>query len=219
MKLKNLTQDEACQTLLTNLPKEARDLLNLFNDVGMPDISFQKLGCLQSVVIDKQTFVEGQAIYAWVYLYKGNIYFVLPGEEKVYAERDKHFYLQKVKKGETISITYGLNPIEKQQENYQLITNQNGKLQLVPAWWLDASKVINYYFNSAQRVTYSLQQISKGEQTFFAWRLISVKPVSIQWFLIEHGKFVSSCDMQKHLRAFPKNELPFELNNGIITFK
>lgn len=219
MKLKNLTQDEACQTLLTNLPKEARDLLNLFNDVGMPDISFQKLGCLQSMRIDKRDFSKGEEIYAWVYSYKSNIYFVMPGEERAFASSEDKFYLKAVAIGEIIPITYRLSPVTTKQEEYQFITNHYGKPQLISQWRLDVKKVIAYYFNSAQKIKYSLQQIHKGEQTFFAWRLVSVKPVSIQWFLIEQGIFVSSCDIQKQVNKLSSEELPFELKDGIITFK
>lgn len=219
MKLKNLTQDEACQTLLTTLPKEARDLLDIFNDIGVTDISFQRLGCLQAMKIDKRAFSKGEEIYAWVYLYKGNIYFALPGEERAFAAREDNFYLKAIKVGEIIPITYRLDPVTHKKEDYQLITNYNGKFQLIPQWWLDVKKVIAYYFNSAQKIKYSLQQIHNGEQTFFAWRLISVKPVSIQWFLIEQGSFVSACDIQKHIVKLSQEELPFELNNGIITFK
>ena len=219
MKLKNLTQDEACQTLLTILPKEARDLLHLFNDIGMPDVSLQKLGSLQYTRLGNRNFSKGEELYAWVYFYKGNIYFVLPGQEQAFAAREENFYLKEVKIGQRVPITYRIGPVESKTENYCFISTSDGKQRLIPEWWLDVTKVINYYFCNAKHVKHRLQQIHIGQKKMFAWRLISLEPVSIQWFMVEKGSFVRECDMQKNLWSISKEELPFEVSNGMITFK
>ncbi len=219
MKLKNLTQDEACQTLLTLLPKEARDLLHLFNDIGMPDISLQKLGSRQYTRLGDKHFNKGEELYAWVYFYKGIIYFVLPGQEQAFATREENFYFKEVKIGQRVPITYQMMPGDKKTENCCFINTSDGKLRLIPEWWLNVSKVIDYYFCNAHHVKYRLQQIHIGQKKMFAWRMISVKPQSIHWFVIENGIFVRACDMQKNYSSQIKEEFPFELNNGIITFK
>ena len=219
MKLKNLTQDEACQTLLTILPKEARDLLHLFNDIGMPDISFQKLGSLQYTKLGERYINKGEELYAWVYFYQGNIYFSCPGQEQAFATREESFYLQKVKIGQRVPITYRSGPVDKKTENCCFINTSDGKLRLIPEWWLDVTRVTNYYFCNAKNVKHRLQQIHIGQKKMFAWRLISLKPVSVQWFVIENGTFLNTCDLQKNYGSLAKEEQSFELNNGIITFK
>ena len=215
MKLKNLTQDEACQTLLTILPKEARDLLRLLND----DITLQKLGSLQYTRLGNRNFSKGEELYAWVYFYKGVIYFACPGQEQAVAAREENFYFKEVEIGQRVPITYQMGLVDSKTENYCFISTSDAKLRLIPEWWLDVTKVIDYYFCNAKHVKYRLQQIHLGEKKMLAWRLISIKPVSIQWFVIENGTFLSECNIQKNLWTLSPKEQPFELTHGIITFK
>lgn len=219
MKLKNLTQDEACQTLLTILPPEAKDLLHLFNDIGMPDVSLYKLESLQCIRIRDRYFNKNEELFAWVHFYKGNIYFVLPGQEQAFAVREGIFALKEVKIGQRVPITYQIGVVDNKTENYCFISSSDGTQRLIPKWRLNVSKVIDYYFCNSKHVKYRLQQIHIGQKKMFAWRIISVKPLSIHWFVIENGIFIRACDMQKNYSSQTKEELPFELNNGIITFK
>lgn len=219
MKLKNLTQDEACQTLLTILPKEAKDLLHLFNDIGMPDVALYKLECLQAMQLGRQQITKGEELYAWVYFYQGIIYFACPGQEQAFAAREESFCLKGVKIGQSVPMTYQNSLLQSKTEMYRLISTSDGKPRFIPEWWLNVSKVVDYYFCNAKNVKHRLQQIHIGQKKMLAWRLISLKPVSVQWFVIENGTFLNACDLQKNYGSLAKEELAFELNNGIITFK
>ena len=217
MKLKNLTQEEACQTLLSILPQEVKDTFKLFQEIEMPDVSLHRLKSLQDNRLDNKQFSKGKEFYAWVYWHKGSIYFVCPGKEEAFKTNEKAFHLQSVNLGQVIPITYKINMVQNETQDYRLISSSEGNLRLVPAWWLDVNKVINCYYCSSNKVKYRLQQIHLGKRKMFAWRLISVKPVSIQWFVIEKGTFIKECDIQKNLWLISKSSVTEQ--DGIVKFK
>lgn len=208
MEKKNLTQEDAYQVLFPLLPQDLQSILQLKH------IKLRQLTCLEPTRHKNCSLNKGDKFYAWSVAYGDYILFTLPGKSVGYTAKKQSFAFKAIPTGASINITFRLDIAHEQTFVFQLINNRHNRQLLIPEWWLDAQRVAAYYFINPARIKHRLQQIRIGDETMLAWRLISTKPCSIQWFIIEEGRFVSACDAQ--LRHLPDT---LELKESTLHFK
>ena len=208
MEHKNFSQEDAYQVLFPLLPQDVQILLQ------PKHIKLRHLTCIEPISHKNCSLNKRDKFYAWCVVYGDYISFTLPGKLVGYTAKKQNFAFKAIPTGASINITFRLDAAHEQTFVFQLIPNRHGTYMLIPEWWLDAQRVAACYFANPARVKHRLQQIRIGNETMLAWRLISTKPCSIHWFIIEDGRFTSSCDAQ--LRHLPNT---LEIEGSTLRFK
>lgn len=223
--LPNLNAAQVIENLSLLIPQNARLLLTADADLKSRRLWLRAVKCLKSFSSSGKEWIAGTVYQAWFSSYANDYYIVFPGKEEVYIT-GKHYWqpLEQAQIINEVAIDRQLNILKVQTETYRLIANSDGFVQLIPAWWLDAEKVIGCYYLKGQLVKYCLQLVEYQRKQMLSWRFVSTIPTAqVQWFILEQGKFIEVSEANPLHKIADGKEgnyqgYSFNVKDGILKF-